>query len=935
MKILEVIKHDVKSLIKMPIVVLLLCGIAILPSFYAWFNLKSSWDPYSNTQGIKIAIINEDTGSTIQGKDVNIGNELMNELKKNDKFGWVKYKDLKDAEHDLRLGKLYALIHLPKEFSSDTTSILEKEPKRAIVDYQVNQKINSIAPKMTNAGASGITASMNEKFVEAVSKVLLEQSNDLGLDLQNKLPMYYKLENAVFEAESYIPELERFKETIIKMDNSRGDVNRYADEFYGLGGREGEVLAGANKLIEANQHAGDIRHVGQVITDINNRMPEIEAALERANVVESKFPKINAEVARGLSALETTRSILIGAQSKLADVKIPDKTIELPSTEKPKLPSTEVPKTDRPVTEAPTTEAPTTEAPTTEVTTEAPATEAPTTEVTTEVPSTAVTQTVAKEKGNNADLTPAVNALDEGVTAISDLITNQSMIQSDALDKLKNNNVSPEALKSFNDNIQQSINFNNQMLEVMKDAKKLGIDTSGAIEALNDVNAKLNAVSKDLSNGKVNLDNINAAQSALSSLAQYSSNDLKSILAKQLSVIDGNLGNIASKVGDIETFTNNINALLTNAIQVTDNAYNELSALNNALPNIESRYKEINDLAQSNFPAFKQKIGQANNFVQQDLPSALNDLNRVSNFAANDLPGVLNKYHEAVDLLQNNLPGAEEKIHALAKFAQDDLPSIEKDITSAANKFRDLDKNDTLNKIIKLLKNDLTDESDYLAEPIHLNEKDLFPIPNYGSANAPFYTALALWVGALLLANLVATDLIEEDLRKVYSLREVYLGRLVLFLSIGLIQAFIVVMGNFFILGAYAKHPVLNVLFAMLVSMTFMIIVYTMVSLFGNIGKALAIVMLVLQLSAGGGTFPVQVTPEFFQAIHPFLPFTYAVDLLREAVGGTVKELVTKNILMLVVFSAITLIVGYIFKPKMEPSRVRMRKVSEESHLLE
>ncbi|MSE24834.1 YhgE/Pip domain-containing protein, partial [Lactobacillus curvatus] len=80
----------------------------------------------------------------------------------------------------------------------------------------------------------------------------------------------------------------------------------------------------------------------------------------------------------------------------------------------------------------------------------------------------------------------------------------------------------------------------------------------------------------------------------------------------------------------------------------------------------------------------------------------------------------------------------------------------------------------------------------------------------------------------------------------------------------------------------------------------FISIVYTLVSLFGNVGKALAMVMMVLQIAGGGGTFPIQVTPKFFQAIHPFLPFTYAVDALREAVGGVVPEILIYNLMFLV-----------------------------------
>src|SRR5699024_10219256 len=140
----------------------------------------------------------------------------------------------------------------------------------------------------------------------------------------------------------------------------------------------------------------------------------------------------------------------------------------------------------------------------------------------------------------------------------------------------------------------------------------------------------------------------------------------------------------------------------------------------------------------------------------------------------------------------------------------------------------------------------------------------LFPIPNYGSANAPFYTALSLWVGALLLSNLISTNVHELDRREDYKIPHIYLGRLFLFLIVGFFQGLIVSLGNLFILDTYAAHPFWFVVFTILIALVFMTIVYTLASVFGNIGKALAVVLMVLQLSGAGGTFPIQVAPPFF-----------------------------------------------------------------------
>ena len=168
---------------------------------------------------------------------------------------------------------------------------------------------------------------------------------------------------------------------------------------------------------------------------------------------------------------------------------------------------------------------------------------------------------------------------------------------------------------------------------------------------------------------------------------------------------------------------------------------------------------------------------------------------------------------------------------------------------------------------------------------------------------------LALWVGALLLISLLSTDLPGE-----IQPRVMYFGRMLTFISIGLLQTIIVTSGDILLVGVTAKHPVWFILFGLFISIIFMLIVYTVVSLFGDVGKAVAIIMLVLQIAGSGGTYPVVLLPSFFQAINPFLPFTYGVDLMREAVGGIIWHRVWIDISALAVFGLIFLSMGTFLK---------------------
>ena len=315
----EIFIEDIKNIRRVPFVIILLLGLSILPSFYAWFNLSSTWDPYNNTQGIKIAVVNEDKGAKVEGKDINVGDQLVEQLKKNDKFGW-EFVNRKKADDGVEKGDYYASIYLHKTFSDEVTSIYHKKPKKAVIDYKVNEKLNAIAPKMTNAGASSIVDSLNKEFGENATQALLIEANQVGLDLENELPTLSKIKNAVYTAEDNLPKIEEFKEKVIEIDEHQDDITKYKDEFEALGNYKGDINEGVTKINEVNSKMGDINQAAQLITKLNAKMPEIESALAKANKVQQQFPKINKGVPQGIEATEKALAAINKAEQYLPEL---------------------------------------------------------------------------------------------------------------------------------------------------------------------------------------------------------------------------------------------------------------------------------------------------------------------------------------------------------------------------------------------------------------------------------------------------------------------------------------------------------------------------------------------------------------------------------------------------------------------------------------
>ena len=350
----------------------------------------------------------------------------------------------------------------------------------------------------------------------------------------------------------------------------------------------------------------------------------------------------------------------------------------------------------------------------------------------------------------------------------------------------------------------------------------------------------------------------------------------------------------------------------------------QLNQLYNELLKIHGFIQETRTDLQQKVDSVSAGIDTAANFVKNELPTVEQKIHKAANFVRNDLPGLEADIQKAADLIRTKLPAAEQAIHKAADFAKNDLPGFEEKVRTAADRIRKLKNSVNIYEVIQYLKHDPEKESSFLASPVLLKTKRFFPIPNYGSAMTPFYTMLALWVGGTLLVSSLRVDV--EDSENQYKNYQVYFGRLLTFLTIGIFQAAIVSLGDLYLIHSYVADKLWFVLLSIFISIVFMIIIYTLFSVFGNIGKGLSIILLVLQISSSGATFPVSLTPPFFQTLNPFMPFTYAVSMLRETVGGMIKSIVKRDLLFLLMFVGISFLIALVLK---RPLSKRIQRTAE------
>ena len=488
------------------------------------------------------------------------------------------------------------------------------------------------------------------------------------------------------------------------------------------------------------------------------------------------------------------------------------------------------------------------------------------------------------------DLYETTDLAYDGVNKVADLVTN---LQNDIPLITDTLNSTKGLATNLIDFITTSQGEINNIAPTIK--TDIGLVKDLADEVSSYVDVVINAIKTNSENVKVLLENLSTK---VSSLKEYVTSIR--VLVEKINGQSQN-GALSGVLSQLETAENNLNQL-----------YNEIESIRNLLDNgnlsdtskLENAKTVLNDV--SNI---------AGNLYEKFDTEILGNINTILNTANDSAKSAL----EILQRAQDKLPKVEEILTTVSalcnkgnegiKYAKDNLPRAEEIVNEVTSKVAKIKDSSDLKDLLKLIANNVEERSNYLTSPVELEENSLYPMRNYGTAMTPFYSVLALWVGMTLLVSMFSVEAHSE-----YNHMEVYFGKLLLFLTIGMTQALIVSLGDLYLLKIYCVNPALFVTGILFTSVVFVAIVYSLVSVFGNVGKVTAIILLVLQVAGSGGTFPIQLTPKFFQIINPFLPFTYAISFAREAIGGVVQSVLVKDIVIMLIYIVVSILISIFLK---------------------
>ncbi|MEK4740557.1 MULTISPECIES: YhgE/Pip domain-containing protein [unclassified Bacillus (in: firmicutes)] len=964
-QIWRIYKTDLRNVAKHWAAIVIVLGLMILPSLYAWFNIKASWDPYGDMKGIQIAVSNQDVGSNLRGKDINIGEEIVDSLKKDKNFGW-KFVDEKQAIYGVEHGDYSASITIPKDFSEKIATVLNENPQKPELDYYVNEKVNAIAPKITAKGASGLTEEVSKNFVKTANGEIFKIFNDLGIDLETNLPSIEKVKDLVFKLEAQFPEMNTL------VDKALDDATRAEDVV--------KVAQKELPVVESVMNDGQ-----EALGNLDKFFARNDETLKRApGTIKNNLIVMQQGLDSAAAITDFLKNPSVDFNLALPD---PSKLPELPNVTIPQIPT--LPELPQVNGEGYKNIAKNIDQTVNNVFSSI------------RVGTTYAQGVINGLQNGNFDPEKAKQDLNkvsenlqgraDSVSYLTDIFTKfKEFAPTDSgkdffqkrIDKLTN---LKSAIENANGGVKDIANIIGTGQEVKQDARDAANKKLDAINSLvNQAEADYNATfvadfEKAVSTAeqlKNKGENVKEDAQQLRGNLNQDINKANEILNNGRENYDQAVTNYAKLKTNLEKAREDLNNKGVNGLDSTKVALNDLNGqfqagwnlVNDMIPVMESTNKVLGDVnSDKNLNGTIAKLNKAKDGLQKGMdltdkgidainkgqkPAAdvIESINQVSKNVSGQIGDILAKYDSEItpnfnaaiartkEMSKNTsqiLGEADKKLPDVKKLLEDsskglvdgqkkiadikaEMPATEKKIKELANKIRDFESEEDIKDIISLLKNDVEKQSDYFANPVNLKENKLFAMPNYGSAMSPFYTVLALWVGALLMVSLLTVEVHEEGAN--YKSHEVYFGRLLTFLTIGLSQAFIVSMGDIFLLGTYVVDKFWFVLFSLFIGGVFVCIVYSLVSIFGNVGKSMAIILLVLQVAGSGGTFPIQMTPPFFQAIYPFLPFTYAISAIRETVGGILWDIVIRDLLVLSAFVVVIVVAALVLKKPINKS---------------
>ena len=388
-------------------------------------------------------------------------------------------------------------------------------------------------------------------------------------------------------------------------------------------------------------------------------------------------------------------------------------------------------------------------------------------------------------------------------------------------------------------------------------------------QAAVDINLASAQIAGDIQTAKANVD---TALAEARELVSYNNQLLESLRNSPVASTD----QVQKAISDIEAQNASLSSTITSLEQLANQLDNNAQAVKNATDTVANVAKASADNLQKSAKDFQITILPEIDTSLESLASAIGTLRGATES--------LRTLFDQESTLLTQLASMLEQSKSICAEVGLSLEALENNLESAYTDLRSLQNSASFKELTTLLGMNPDDVSSFMSSPVKLDTVTLYPVNPYGSGIAPFFSNLALWVCGFILMAIVRLRIDPVGLPR-FSATQAYFGRWLFYVSIGIIQSLIICIGDL-VLGIQCENPAAFIGAGVLAGFVYVNLLYALAYSMRHIGKALAVVLLVLQIPGSSGMFPVEMMPEFYQVLNPLLPFTYSIDAMREAIGG-------------------------------------------------
>ena len=457
-----------------------------------------------------------------------------------------------------------------------------------------------------------------------------------------------------------------------------------------------------------------------------------------------------------------------------------------------------------------------------------------------------------------------------------------------------------DTLSNFSTNVDTSMNTIHTSLEDMKkilDQSKLADDTAQMTKDLNKVARDTNTLNGQVNNllaalieqrleGSVSGGDASAGSGSGNTAATDAAIEALKAMQKELDMMNTVIGSVLESTDEqaAEKAKVNVNNAMNNLKNVIDSCENSVS-------NMQGIYK--NNLVPQ---------------MQKVLTNMSDSLNQVTTLV-NTLSNTVQNIGVVMEGVGDAVDGTSESLGQI----QGVVDGISQKLTDLTEQLEGASEEEMMDILVRFLGGDPDSLGAYFASPVTMETIAMYPVATYGSAMTPFYSTLAIWVGSTILVALVKVKASPKNLENVQSY-QLYFGRYLLFLLLAQIQAAIIVAGDLWLLKVNIVEPGLFFLAASFTATAFSLLIYSLTLAFGDVGKAVCVIVMVLQIAGSSGTFPIELLPDIYQKIYIFFPFPYAITAMREALAGMYGTAYMAALAKLILFMLEGLLIGLVIR---------------------